>query len=73
MRRGRSNQILRVIANNLSGRSIHQIYDIGTVVSQESVLGPMLWNLFYDGVLRENIPECAHLIAYANVRLSVTD
>lgn len=39
-------------------------HKISASVPQGSVLGLTLWNLIYDGVLRENIPECGLLIAY---------
>lgn len=35
-------------------------------VPQGSVLGPTLWNVAYDGVLREELPEGARSIAYAD-------
>lgn len=35
-------------------------------VPQGSVLGPTLWNVAYDGVLRLNLPAGAETIAYAD-------
>jgi len=35
-------------------------------VSQGSVLGPILWNLFYNKVLKENRLKNVQLIAYAD-------
>lgn len=35
-------------------------------VPQGSVLGPTMWNILYDGLLREQMPEGVELIAYAD-------
>lgn len=35
-------------------------------VPQGSVLGPTMWNVLYDGLLREQMPEGVKLIAYAD-------
>lgn len=31
-----------------------------------SVSGPRLWNLFYDGILRLSVPSSVHLLAFAD-------
>lgn len=35
-------------------------------VPQGSVHGPILWNVYYDGVLRMSMPEGVTIIAYAD-------
>ena len=34
--------------------------------AQESILGPDLWNVNYDGILREDIPKLTFLVGYAD-------
>lgn len=33
-------------------------------VSQDTILGPLLWNIMYDGILRLKVPISVKLVTY---------
>ena len=63
----------RIISNYLSDRILlydtdegTQSYNISGGVPQGSVLGPLLWNVLYDGLLRQILPDGVTMVAYAD-------
>ena len=65
--------LLRMVRNYLKDRVL--LYDtedgprrrkITAGVVQGSILGPDLWNISYDGILRQDLPEGTSLVGYAD-------
>lgn len=72
-KRGIAEYIIRMIRSYLHQRSIRitcgseiKWFEISSGVPQGSVLGPTLWNLLFDGVLRIAVPDGVRLTAYAD-------
>ena len=66
-------KIQRLLVNYLGERLLlvdtpegERRIDVRCGVAQGSVLGPTLWNLAYDGVLRLPLPEGAELVGFAD-------
>jgi hypothetical protein len=68
-RRNISPYIIRMIESYFSARTLAidgSRIEVTRGVPQGSVMGPLLWNILYDGVLRMQLPEGAKLIGYAD-------
>lgn len=68
--RGISPYLRRLISSYLEDRSVvagEQEHKVTAGVPKGSILGSLLWNLAYDGVLKmKNLPEGTDLMAYAD-------
>ena len=54
----------RNLTYEVAGREVKKALTAG--VPQGSVLGPTMWSILYDSLLREQMPEGVELIAYAD-------
>jgi hypothetical protein len=73
-RKGISPRITNIVKSYLSDRKLEvspgQLLSVTCGVPQGSILGPTLWNCFYDGMLRQNIPHTS-LVGYADDLIAV--
>lgn len=69
-RRGISQYLKNIISSYLNERKLqvekHLLVDITTGVPQGSVLGPTLWNLVYDGILKREWQSGVKAVAFAD-------
>lgn len=70
---GVSEQLRRIIESYLSNRTLEYDTKNGIVrtevtagVPQGSIIGPTLWNIMYDGVLRLNLPSGVEIVGFAD-------
>lgn len=69
LRKGISAYLRRIVSSYLSHRSLiveGEERQVTAGVPQGSILGPLLWNLAYDGVLELDLPTGAQVVAYAD-------
>lgn len=68
--KGMAGYLINIIQDYLTDRTLiiegNQSKQLSCGVPQGSVLGPLLWNVLYDGALRIDLPEGATLTAYAD-------
>lgn len=69
-RRGVAKYLVNIICSYFTDRKIKvtgkDIIDVTVGVPQGSVLGPTLWNILYDGILRQDLGEGVKAIGYAD-------
>lgn len=65
--------LCRILNDSLSDRTLYydtsqgkKSYNITSGVPQDTVLGPTLWNIMYNGILKINLPGYAKLVGFAD-------
>ncbi|KAI5747429.1 hypothetical protein M8J77_014440 [Diaphorina citri] len=74
-KRGISGYLVNILSSYLEDRELlvdDLVMDLSCGVPQGSVIGPLLWNLYYDPMLRMELPGGSKLVAYADDVVVIT-
>lgn len=68
--RGISEYLINIVKDYLSNRKVEvtrgNVRRVGAGVPQGSVIGPTLWNVLYDDVMKIDVPDGVRMICYAD-------